>query len=85
MGSIRFKTGNLTQVSKFDTDSRGSKPKATDIHLVGARGDPLPCTLAPFVSLDLGNEPRTTELWVLYDQNTKFGQGVPSLTPIPRA
>ena len=32
--------------SKFDTDSRGSSPKATGLHLRGVRGDTLGSTLA---------------------------------------
>ena len=44
--SIRYKTRNSARGPKFDTDSRGLKPKATGLHLVGVKGDILTSTLA---------------------------------------
>ena len=46
LSSIRYKTRNLALGPKFDTDSRGLKPKATGLHLVGVRGDTLSSKLA---------------------------------------
>ena len=51
LASIRLKYEIWPGGPKFDTDSRGLKPKATGLHLVGVRGDTLGSTLALPTSL----------------------------------
>ena len=46
MRSIRLKYEIWPVGPKFDTNSRGLSPKATELHLVGVRGDTLTSTLA---------------------------------------
>ena len=46
MINIRYKTRNLARGSQVEADSRGLKPKATGLHLVGVRGHTLTSTLA---------------------------------------
>ena len=46
LSSIRYKTRNLPWGPKFDTDSRGLKPNAPGLHLIGDAGHTLTSTLA---------------------------------------
>ena len=45
LASIRLKYEIWPRGTKFDTDSRGLKPKATGLHLIGISGDTLGSTL----------------------------------------
>ena len=44
------KIRNLARGYKFETDSRGLKPKAAGLHLAGVRGHTLTSTLALLIS-----------------------------------
>ena len=65
----------------------GLNPKATVLHLVGAREDTQANNLAPFASWTQveGSNPSRQNFGFNHDENTKIGPGVPSLTPITGA
>ena len=71
-----IKHGIWPMGSKFDTDSRGLSPKATGLHLVGNGGDTLGSF--PQVGPGQGLEPRTPELWFLFDIKHEIWPGVPT-------
>ena len=87
LASIQLKYENWPGGPKFDTATRGLKQKATGLHLVDVKGDTLGSTLELLVSWTEveGSNGGPQNFGFLYNKNTKFGQGFPSLTGILRA
>ena len=79
--SLRLKYEIWHGVPNFDIDSWGLKPKATELHLIGVRGDTLGSTLAlPASSAKVKGSNRGPQNFGFYMIKIRNLARVPSLT-----